>query len=166
MKADIHPQYTEIKVTCSCGNSFLTRSALGKEELFIEVCSKCHPFYTGKQKLVDTAGRVERFVNKYANQEEIQQKIAAQQQAAKQQAASQQAVATQGQKKAGKVEKGAKNVIASKDKAKSADSMTAPAAAKAAVDKPKVGVIKSAATKVSKESKVNKEKKGGREDKK
>lgn len=64
MKPDIHPTYQEIKVTCSCGNSFNTRSTAG-EELHIEVCSSCHPFFTGKQKLVDTAGRVDKFRQKY-----------------------------------------------------------------------------------------------------
>lgn len=59
MKKDIHPEYTEAKVVCSCGESFTTRST--KSMLRIELCSKCHPFYTGKQKLVDTGGRVERF---------------------------------------------------------------------------------------------------------
>jgi large subunit ribosomal protein L31 len=67
MKADIHPNYQGIKVTCSCGSSFETRSTLAKD-LAIEVCSKCHPFYTGKQKLVDTAGRVEKFRNRYKKQ--------------------------------------------------------------------------------------------------
>jgi large subunit ribosomal protein L31 len=65
MKSKIHPQYREITVTCSCGNSWSTRSTLGKA-LHVEVCSSCHPFYTGKQKIVDTAGRVERFRQKYA----------------------------------------------------------------------------------------------------
>jgi len=65
MKADIHPAYKEIKVTCSCGNTFETRSTLDQEELSIEVCSACHPFYTGKQKIVDTAGRVDKFRRKY-----------------------------------------------------------------------------------------------------
>ncbi|MFZ1546255.1 MAG: 50S ribosomal protein L31 [Candidatus Nitrotoga sp.] len=65
MKADIHPQYEEIAVTCSCGNTFKTKSTMGKP-LHIEVCSDCHPFYTGTQKIVDTAGRVERFRQKYA----------------------------------------------------------------------------------------------------
>jgi len=65
MKANIHPDYNEVKVTCSCGNSFSTRSTLGQEELLIEVCSKCHPFFTGKQKLVDTAGRIDKFQQKY-----------------------------------------------------------------------------------------------------
>ena len=65
MKTKIHPQYREIAVTCSCGNTWTTRSTLGKA-LHVEVCSACHPFYTGKQKIVDTAGRVERFRQKYA----------------------------------------------------------------------------------------------------
>lgn len=65
MKAAIHPDYTEINVTCSCGNVFKTRSTVGKD-LQIEVCSNCHPFYTGKQKIVDTAGRVDKFRKKYA----------------------------------------------------------------------------------------------------
>ena len=64
MRANIHPAYEEIKVTCSCGNTFTTRSTLG-QDLNIEVCSNCHPFYTGKQKLVDTEGRVEKFRKRY-----------------------------------------------------------------------------------------------------
>ena len=64
MKDKIHPGYKEITVICSCGNKFKTRSTLGRE-LHIEVCSDCHPFYTGKQKLIDAAGRVERFNRKY-----------------------------------------------------------------------------------------------------
>lgn len=59
MKKGIHPKYTECKVSCSCGNSFTTRST--KEELRVEICSNCHPFFTGKQKLVDSGGRVDRF---------------------------------------------------------------------------------------------------------
>lgn len=65
MKADIHPKYQEIKVTCSCGNEFATRSTLN-EDLHVEVCSNCHPFYTGKQKIMDTAGRVDKFRRRYA----------------------------------------------------------------------------------------------------
>lgn len=65
MQKDIHPKYEEIKVTCSCGNTFTTRSTAGRD-LHIEICSNCHPFFTGKQKMVDTAGRVERFRAKYA----------------------------------------------------------------------------------------------------
>ncbi|TDJ70326.1 MAG: 50S ribosomal protein L31 [Proteobacteria bacterium] len=64
MKPNIHPEYKEIKVTCSCGNSFTTRSTLGRD-LQVDVCASCHPFYTGKQKIVDTAGRVEKFRQKY-----------------------------------------------------------------------------------------------------
>ena len=63
MKAGIHPDYVETHVTCSCGNTFTTRSV--KSELHVELCNQCHPFYTGKQKLVDTGGRVERFQKKY-----------------------------------------------------------------------------------------------------
>ncbi len=64
MKTDIHPKYKEITVNCSCGNSFNTRSTL-QEDLHLEVCSACHPFYTGQQKMMDTAGRVDKFRRKY-----------------------------------------------------------------------------------------------------
>jgi large subunit ribosomal protein L31 len=64
MKADIHPNYVVARVHCSCGNDFLTRST--KSDIKVEICSNCHPFYTGKQKLVDTGGRVERFQRKLA----------------------------------------------------------------------------------------------------
>lgn len=64
MKEGIHPEYRVIKVTCSCGNIFETRSTASKD-LLLEVCAKCHPFYTGKQKVIDTAGRVDRFQQKY-----------------------------------------------------------------------------------------------------
>lgn len=65
MKADIHPQYySDAQVTCVCGNTFTTGSTL--KELKVDICSACHPFYTGKQKLVDAEGRVERFRKKYA----------------------------------------------------------------------------------------------------
>ena len=63
MKADIHPQYGEAKVVCSCGNTFTTKST--SREMHVELCNECHPFYTGKQKLVDTGGRVERFERRY-----------------------------------------------------------------------------------------------------
>ncbi len=65
MKPEIHPKYDEITVACACGNTFQTRSTMG-EDLNIEICSECHPFFTGKQKLVDTAGRVDRFNKRYA----------------------------------------------------------------------------------------------------
>jgi len=65
MKAGIHPEYHDITVTCTCGNKFQTRSTIG-HDLQVEVCSNCHPFYTGKQKIVDTGGRVDKFRKKYA----------------------------------------------------------------------------------------------------
>ena len=64
MKDGIHPKYADITVTCTCGNTFQTRSTLGSN-LDVEVCSNCHPFYTGKQKIVDSGGRVDRFRKKY-----------------------------------------------------------------------------------------------------
>ena len=63
MKQGIHPEYYEAKVTCACGNTFTTGST--QKELKIDICSECHPFFTGKQKFVDTAGRVEKFKKKY-----------------------------------------------------------------------------------------------------
>ncbi len=64
MRPDIHPEYAPVTVTCSCGNRFETRSTAGRD-LSVEVCSQCHPFYTGKQKLVDRGGRVDRFRRRY-----------------------------------------------------------------------------------------------------
>ena len=64
MKTEIHPQYQQVQVHCACGETWTTGST--KKELRVEICSKCHPFFTGKQKLLDTAGRVERFRRKYA----------------------------------------------------------------------------------------------------
>ena len=66
MKPDIHPDYAPIKATCSCGNVIETRSTLGRD-IHLEVCSACHPFFTGKQKIVDTGGRVERFRRRFGN---------------------------------------------------------------------------------------------------
>ena len=63
MKKDIHPKYEETKVTCGCGNSFMTRST--KKDIHVEICSACHPFFTGKMKFLDTTGRVEKFQRKY-----------------------------------------------------------------------------------------------------
>jgi len=68
MKAAIHPTYHEVRVHCACGNTFTTRST-NKSDINVEICSNCHPFFTGKQKLVDTAGRIERFRRKYAKAE-------------------------------------------------------------------------------------------------
>lgn len=65
MKPETHPEYNEVAVSCSCGNSFKTNSTLAKSELHIESCSECHPFYTGKQRIVDTAGRVDKFNKRF-----------------------------------------------------------------------------------------------------
>lgn len=64
MKADIHPEYHEVKAVCACGNEFALGSV--NKEMKVEICSACHPFFTGKQKLVDTAGRIEKFKKRYA----------------------------------------------------------------------------------------------------
>ncbi|MDW7710225.1 MAG: 50S ribosomal protein L31 [Deferrisomatales bacterium] len=66
MKEDIHPKYATAVVTCTCGNTFETRST--KADIKTEICSECHPFYTGKEKMLDTAGRVDRFLRKYGKQ--------------------------------------------------------------------------------------------------
>ena len=66
MKADTHPNYKEVQVTCSCGHTFVTRSTMSKASFNVEVCSQCHPFYTGKQKVLDTAGRIDKFQQKFA----------------------------------------------------------------------------------------------------
>ena len=76
MKTDIHPNYGPIKATCSCGNVIETKSTLGKE-ILIEVCSECHPFYTGKQSFVDTAGRVDKFQRRAPKAKELQEARAA-----------------------------------------------------------------------------------------
>ena len=66
MKTDTHPQYSDTRVTCSCGNTFVTKST-SSGDLRVELCNECHPFFTGKQKLVDTGGRVERFQRRYGD---------------------------------------------------------------------------------------------------
>jgi large subunit ribosomal protein L31 len=70
MKAEIHPQYVDCTITCACGEVVHTRST--RPQIRVEICSKCHPFYTGKQKLVDTAGRVEKFQKKYGLEQSSQ----------------------------------------------------------------------------------------------
>ena len=70
MKAGIHPAYETINVTCACGSSFQTRST-HKGDMRVEICSSCHPFFTGRQKLIDTEGRVDRFQKKYARAKEL-----------------------------------------------------------------------------------------------
>jgi large subunit ribosomal protein L31 len=71
MKAGIHPTYDEVKVICACGSNFATRST-HKGDLRVEICSACHPFFTGRQKLIDTEGRVDRFQKKFAKAKEMQ----------------------------------------------------------------------------------------------
>jgi large subunit ribosomal protein L31 len=66
MKAEIHPNYVDVTANCSCGNVIKTRSTLGKD-LHVDVCSECHPFYTGKQKMVDTGGRIDRFTKRFGS---------------------------------------------------------------------------------------------------
>ena len=75
MKEGIHPNYKEVEARCACGNTFKTRST--KPELHLEICSACHPFFTGRQKLIDTEGRVERFTKKFGTQTSEQRKTAA-----------------------------------------------------------------------------------------
>jgi len=70
MKKDVHPEYQECAVTCACGNTFKTRST--KKEIRVEICSACHPFFTGKQKFIDSAGRVEKFKKKFGDVKDIQ----------------------------------------------------------------------------------------------
>lgn len=69
MKPEIHPQYQQVNVHCACGETFTTGST--RKELRVEICSKCHPFFTGKQKLVDSAGRIDRFQQRYAKKQQL-----------------------------------------------------------------------------------------------
>ena len=71
MKNEIHPKYSTVNVTCSCGNNFTTKSTIGKESMNIDICSQCHPFYTGKQRVVDTAGRVDRFNKRFGGMKKV-----------------------------------------------------------------------------------------------
>lgn len=74
MRKDIHPEYVDTQVTCSCGNSFTTRSTVTSGSITAEVCSNCHPFYTGKQKILDSGGRVARFEKRFGKRERPGQK--------------------------------------------------------------------------------------------
>ena len=76
MRTDIHPKYAEMAVTCSCGNKFTTNSTYTKGDLHIEICSNCHPFYTGTQKIIDTAGRVDRFKKRFRRKSDGAEKAA------------------------------------------------------------------------------------------
>ncbi len=76
MKTGVHPDYHDVTVACACGNTFKTRSTHKSDVLHLEICSHCHPFFTGKQKLIDSAGRVERFQRKYAAVKKAEPKAA------------------------------------------------------------------------------------------
>ncbi|RYY76692.1 MAG: 50S ribosomal protein L31 [Gammaproteobacteria bacterium] len=67
MKPEIHPNYVPVNVSCSCGNTFATASTMGKSDFHVDVCSACHPFYTGKQKIVDTGGRIDKFTKRFGS---------------------------------------------------------------------------------------------------
>ncbi len=122
MRKDIHPEYVEAKVVCSCGNTFTTRST--KNELHVELCSACHPFYTGKQKFVDTGGRVQRFADKYGSAADSVMARQAAEREARQKAAEEAAeMARQARagKDARKAEKAAKHEVAEASAAGDAD---------------------------------------------
>ena len=113
MRTGIHPDYVEAKVVCSCGETFQTRST--KSELHVELCSKCHPFYTGTQKLVDTGGRVQRFSDKFGNAAAAVAEKEAAARAARQKAAEEAAIAAReekAKKDSNKVERTAKAEVA------------------------------------------------------
>lgn len=74
MNLEIHPEYKEVNVVCSCGNSFVTRSTYRADTLRVDVCNECHPFYTGKHKIVDTEGRVDQFWRRYGSKKTQDQK--------------------------------------------------------------------------------------------
>ncbi|MDD5543067.1 MAG: 50S ribosomal protein L31 [Acidobacteriia bacterium] len=74
MKEGIHPKYHEVQVVCACGNTFKTRSTFKADMIRLDICSGCHPFFTGKQKFIDTAGRIERFKKKYENKGKAEKK--------------------------------------------------------------------------------------------
>lgn len=93
MKPDIHPQYVVTEVSCSCGNSFTTRSTVRNGTIHVETCNVCHPFYTGKQRVLDTAGRVAKFEQKYAKARQATAKQATAKQTAAKQATAKKAAA-------------------------------------------------------------------------
>ena len=125
MKQGIHPNYVECTVRCTCGNTWVTRST--KSEMTIDLCDKCHPFYTGQQKLVDTGGRVQRFANKFGGAAAAQLKAAEEAKAAKAAKAAELAAA----KKAAKEAKAAEKAKRAAEYAKKAEAEAAKQAAKA-----------------------------------
>ena len=126
MKQGIHPNYVECTVRCTCGNTFKTRST--KPELVIDLCDKCHPFYTGQQKLVDTGGRVQRFANKFGGA--AQARLAAEKAATAAKAAK--AAELEAARRAAKEAKAAEKAKRAAEYAKKAEAEAAKAAAKAA----------------------------------
>jgi large subunit ribosomal protein L31 len=119
MKQGIHPEYVESSVRCSCGNTFTTRAT--KPELRVELCSECHPFYTGKQKFVDTGGRVQRFSDKFGNAAAVVREKEAAEKAARVKAAEEAALAAKSAREAKEAEKADKADKAEKlDKAEKA----------------------------------------------
>ena len=125
MKQGIHPEYVECNVRCSCGNTWTTRST--KSEMRVDLCDKCHPFYTGQQKLVDTGGRVQRFADKFGGAAAAQLKKAEEAKAARAAKAAEEAAA----KKAAKEAKAAEKAKRAAEYAKKAEAKAAKAAAAA-----------------------------------
>ncbi len=123
MKQGIHPDYVECTVRCTCGNTWTTRST--KKEIVVDLCDKCHPFYTGQQKLVDTGGRVQRFADKFGGAAAAQLKKAQEAKAAKAAKAAEEAAA----KKAAKEAKAAEKAKRAAEYAKKAEAEAAKAAA-------------------------------------
>ncbi|WP_075278964.1 50S ribosomal protein L31 [Thermophilibacter provencensis] len=123
MKQGIHPDYVECTVRCTCGNTWTTRST--KKEIVVDLCDKCHPFYTGTQKLVDTGGRVQRFADKFGGAAAAQLKKAQEAKAAKAAKAAEEAAA----KKAAKEAKAAEKAKRAAEYAKKAEAEAAKAAA-------------------------------------
>ncbi len=123
MKQGIHPEYVECKVRCSCGNTWTTRST--KSEMRVDLCDKCHPFYTGTQKLVDTGGRVQRFADKFGGAAAAQLKKAEEAKAARAAKAAEEAAA----KKAAKEAKAAEKAKRAAEYAKKAEAAAAAAPA-------------------------------------
>lgn len=126
MKQGIHPNYVECTVRCTCGNTFKTRST--KPELVIDLCDKCHPFYTGQQKLVDTGGRVQRFANKFGGAAQARLDAEKAEKAAK----AAKAAELEAARKAAKEAKAAEKAKRAAEYAKKAEAEAAKAAAKAA----------------------------------
>lgn len=128
MKQGIHPEYVECKVRCSCGNAWTTRST--KSEMRVDLCDKCHPFYTGTQKLVDTGGRVQRFADKFGGAAAAQLKKAEEAKAARAAKAAEEAAA----KKAAKEAKAAEKAKRAAEYAKKAEAEAAAAPAEEAAE--------------------------------